>query len=311
VSQPHVTQKPPLVSVCVPMYNNSQTIARCLQSIVEQDGDFELLIVDDCSSDDSVGIAESFLREGDRLVRNHRNLGQGQNHVRCLELAHGDLIQFVHCDDHLLPGALQKLSRLFDDPGVGMAFAPRRVVTDDVTWLKAGAAPHANLRNLSAYNDGVSLVRQMARAGFAFNWIGEPTSVMFRRSIATEAGGIRTDCHDEVELWLRILLRSAACFVPEQLSVRHHKTISEEMWIAKPWWLVQLRILSWMMADPASPLHIRVISALWWPIAWLGRVIYFGVKGPDRWHRLKILALEPIRESTRARQLRRDLNRRR
>ena len=308
VSNAESLARRPLVSVCVPVYNNSKTIARCLASIVDQEGDFEILIVDDCSTDDSTTIAEAFLRPGDRLVRNSRNLGQAQNHQRCLEIAHGDLIQFVHCDDYLMPGALQRLATLFDNRSVGMAFAPRRVITDDVKWLKAGAVPHSNFRNLTKYNDGVSLVSQMARVGFAFNWIGEPTSVMFRRRLALEAGGFHTDCLDEVELWLRLLLRCSAGFIPEQLSVRNHKTITEETWKAAPWWLDQMRILTWMTVDPASPLRIRVLSALWWPVAWLGRVAYFGINGPERWSRLAVLALEPFREASRAWRLRGDLN---
>jgi glycosyltransferase involved in cell wall biosynthesis len=297
----------PLISVSVPVYNNGATIARCLRSIVEQDGDFEILVVDDRSSDDSVAIAATMLRPGDRLVSNESNLGQFENHQRCIELARGRYVQFVHCDDYLLPGALQKLAGFFDDPTVGLAFAPRRVVSDDLKWLRAAGSLHTHFRKLGAYNDGLSLVRQMASVGFAYNWIGEPTSVMFRRRVALDAGGMRADCSDELEFWLRLLLRSAACFVPEELSVRHQRLITEDVWASCSWWLNQLRILTWMIRDPASPPDIRIVAAMWWPVAWLGRVVYFGIKGPDRWSRLKILALTPFREFAHARRLRQDL----
>ena len=112
----------PLISVCVPMYNNAATIKRCLRSVLDQDGEFEILVVDDDSSDDSVAIAATMLRAGDRLIRNRSRLGP-ENHNKCLELARGSYIQFVHGDDWLLPGALQTLARCFDDPTVGLAFA--------------------------------------------------------------------------------------------------------------------------------------------------------------------------------------------
>jgi len=131
--------------------------------------------------------------------------------------------------------------------------------------------------------------------------------VMFRRRLALDAGGIRTDCSDEVELWLRLLLRSAACFVPEELSVRHHKVITDDVWASCPWWLNQLQILTWMIMDPESPPDVRIIAGMWWPLAWLARAVYFGTKGPDRRSRLKILALEPFREFSRARRLRQGL----
>lgn len=117
------------------MYNNGATIERCLRSILEQEGvEFEIVVVDDDSSDDCAAIAATMLRPGDRLLRNEPRLGLNRNHNKCLEVARGGLIQFVHGDDRLLPGALQTLSRRFEDPSVGMAFAPRRVESDDIKW---------------------------------------------------------------------------------------------------------------------------------------------------------------------------------
>src|ERR1700761_5635653 len=137
------------VSVCVPMYNNGATIARCLRSILEQDGvDFEIVVVDDDSSDDSLEIAATMLRPGDRLVRNESRLGLNQNHNECLKQARGRCIQFVHGDDWLLPEALQTLVRCFDDPAVGMAFAPRRVVSDDTKWQQRYGTVHTHFRKL-------------------------------------------------------------------------------------------------------------------------------------------------------------------
>ena len=265
----------PLISVCVPMYNNGATIARCLRSIVDQPGEFEILVVDDDSSDASAAIAATMLRAGDRLIRNESNLGQAENHSKCLELARGSYIQFVHGDDYLLPGALQTLARYFDDPTVGLAFAPRRVVTDDLQWLQHCATLHTHFRKLEEYNDGLSLVRQMASVGFASNWIGEPTSVMFRRRLALDAGGIHCGI-DEQELWLRLLLRSAACFVPEELSVRYQRVITADVWASCPWWFDQLRTLTWMIVDPASPAGIRIIAGVWWLRGWLERASISG-----------------------------------
>lgn len=132
----------PLISVCVPMYNNAATIERCLRSVLDQDGvEFEIVIVDDQSTDDGAAIATSLLRPGDRLIRNDSRLGLNGNHNRCLELARGDYIQFLHGDDWLLPGALKTLARCFDGPDVGLAFAPRHVQTDDLPWSERRRAP--------------------------------------------------------------------------------------------------------------------------------------------------------------------------
>ncbi len=300
----------PCVSVCVPMYNNSSTIERCLSSVLTQDGvAFEILVVDDGSSDDSVAIAATMLRPGDRLIRNESRLGLNQNHNKCVDLARGKCIQFVHADDWLLPGALQTLARCFEDDATGMAFAPRRVVTDDHEWQRQFSLLHTHFRKLDSYNDGRSMVTQMILRGKGLNnWIGEPSCVMFRRQLALEVGGFRGDIYQlvDLDLWLRLMLRSAVCFVPDELSVRSHSPVTETKRIltTRRWWLDQLRVLTWLIVDPASPAITRIVAAVWWLPAWGRSVQEVALYGPDRWMRMRSLILAPVREFAHARRLR-------
>lgn len=296
----------PLISVCVPTYNNGATIERCLRSVLEQGGNFEILVVDDASSDDSVAIATTLLRAGDRIVSNESRLGAAQNHNKCIELARGDYIQFVHGDDCLLPKALETLAECFDDPTVGLAFAPRRVVTDDLLWLRRCGNLHTRFRKLEEYNRGESLVLQMALQGLGTNWIGEPTCVMFRRRLALDTGSVRDDIVGlaDLDLWLRLLLRSAARFVPQEMSIRYHTAFTEDALTTRPWWLDRLRILTWMMVDPAASTVVRMTSAIWWLPVWLLRALEVVIYGPERWSRAKVLLLAPVREFAHARRLR-------
>lgn len=302
-------QNGPTISVCVPMYNNSATIEHCLRSVLDQEGvDFEIVVVDDDSSDDSAAIAATMLREGDRLIRNQPRLGLSQNHNKCLELARGTYVQFVHADDWLLPGALQTLTGCFDDPTVGLAFAPRRIQTEDLEWKALYATPHVNFGKLQEYNQGRSLVMQMALRGFKENWIGEPTSVMFRRRLALDVGGFRHDIYQlvDLDLWLRLMLRSAVCFIPQEQSVRHHTMATESMrnWTSQRDWLDRLRILTWITADPSSAIGLRMIAGLWWLWTWAVLVRRVVVYGPHRWSRFKVLVQAPFRELSHARRLR-------
>lgn len=301
----------PLISVCIPMYNNSTTIERCIRSILQQEDDFEILVVDDDSSDDCVVIAAGLLREGDRLVRNDVRLGAARNHNKCMQLARGNCIQFVHGDDYLLPGALKILARCFDDPAVGLAFAPRRVVTDDELWLERSGTLHNRFRRLEARNEGTVLVRQMTLQGLGTNWIGEPTNVMLRRQLAVSTGGFRDDIVNlsDLDLWLRLMLRSSACFIPQELSVRHHTAFTLHALKTRPWWLDRLRIITWLVVDPAAPRSVQITSALWWLPVWLLRALEVLMYGPDRRFRLKVLALAPYREFARARRFRTELKR--
>jgi glycosyltransferase involved in cell wall biosynthesis len=306
---PHDSPVSPTVSVCVPMYNNSATIVRCLRSILDQDGvEFEIVVVDDDSSDDCVALAETLLRPKDRLIRNESRLGLNQNHNKCMELARGTCIQFVHADDWLLPGALRKLASCFDDPAVGLAFAPRRVVQDDIPWwFRAAAKPHVFFLKLREYNQGPALVTQMMLMGAGGNWIGEPTSVMFRRDLALSVGRFRDDIYQlvDVDFWLRLMLRSAVCFVPEELSVRTQSTATESVRNAKTRrnWLDQLRILTWLIVDPASTTAIRTSARAWWLLDWLALYLAVSVFGPQRRSRLKTLTQAPVQEFAHARRL--------
>jgi len=308
----------PRVSVCIPMYNNRATIACCLRSILDQDGvEFEIVVVDDDSSDDCAAIAATMLRPGDRLIRNESRLGLNQNHNKCMELARGDCIQFVHGDDWLLPGALRTLAPCFDDPTVGMAFAPRRVINEKNVrwWWRLAPNPHTYFLKLQKYNRGPSLVTQMtlcwgwsiARGG-AYNWIGEPTCAMFRRRLALDAGGFRDDIYQLVDLdfWHRLMLRSAVCFVPKELSVHTHTAATESIRNVKTWrhWLDYLRVLTWLIVDPASPTIIRILARVWWLPTMAYTALRIVVFGPQRRLRLKTLVQAPVQEFAHARRLR-------
>jgi len=148
----------------------------------------------------------------------------------------------------------------------------------------------------------------MALLGAGANLIGEPTCVMFRRRLALDTGGFRDDIHQlvDLDLWLRLMLRSAVCFVPQELSMRSHTAGTESLRMVKTRrsWLDHLRILTWMIVDPASPTVIRIIAVVWWLPAWLVLPLQVAVFGPQRWLRLKALVLAPVREFAHARRLR-------
>jgi len=291
------------------MYNNGSTIARCLRSILEQDAaEFEIVIVDDNSSDGSVAIAATLLRPGDRLIRNGSRLGLNENHNKCLELARGSYVQFVHGDDWLLPGALQTLIHCFDDPTVGLAFAPRRVVSDNLRWQQQFGVLHTHFWKLREHNHGPSLVTEIALRGTKQNWIGEPTCVMFRRRLALDAGGFRNDIYQlvDLDLWLRLMIRSSASFVPRELSVRNHTattaTISNVT--SRRDWLDRLRILTWLIIDPAATTPTRIFAGAWWVPTWVSLTLRGVRHGPDRRLRVKTVMLAPFSEFATAWRLR-------
>lgn len=94
------------ISVCMPVYNASQYICECIESILSQSfTDFELLIVDDGSTDDSVNIIRSYSDTRIRLIENKHDYIASLNLL--LQEAQGKYIARMDADDIMLPNRLQ------------------------------------------------------------------------------------------------------------------------------------------------------------------------------------------------------------
>src|SRR3990172_2065977 len=102
------------LSILIPTYNGSQTITRALQSILSQNfSDYEIIICDDGSADNTVEIIKSFQDERIKLFGFKENVGYAKNLQRCFEKASGEIIFLMGQDDILAQGALQKIYNSF------------------------------------------------------------------------------------------------------------------------------------------------------------------------------------------------------
>lgn len=103
--------QPPLLSVVIPVFNVGEWLHECLRSIQRQSfKNFEVIIVDDGSTDDSMEIAESF-SAGDSRYSVHKfdNGGPGLARNRGLDLCRGSYVHFADSDDRIPPGAYQAM----------------------------------------------------------------------------------------------------------------------------------------------------------------------------------------------------------
>lgn len=101
----------PLISVIIPAYNTEPYLARCLDSVLCQTlSDFELLLIDDGSTDGTGAIADRYAESDSRVkVIHQENGGVSSARNRGLEVARGEFITFVDSDDTVLPTYLEKL----------------------------------------------------------------------------------------------------------------------------------------------------------------------------------------------------------
>ncbi len=100
------------VSIIVPVYNVSQYLSRCLESLINQTlKNIEIIVIDDCSTDNSYQIAKEYEKKDNRIVllKNEKNEGVAFTRNRGLEIANGEYIGFVDSDDWVSIDFYEKL----------------------------------------------------------------------------------------------------------------------------------------------------------------------------------------------------------
>lgn len=123
---------PALISVIIPAYNAEPFLARCLDSVLCQTlPDFELLLIDDGSTDGTGAIADRYAEKDDRVKVIHKeNGGVSSARNRGLEVARGGFITFVDADDTVAPSYLEKLYGRLCETGADIAVSG---ILDDVS----------------------------------------------------------------------------------------------------------------------------------------------------------------------------------
>ena len=168
----------PLVSVCIPSYNSEEFIAGTLESVLSQKFvDFELVIVDDKSTDGTIPIIKGFNDPRIRLIENQQNLGLGHNWNKVLSCARGEYVKLLGDDDVLYPECLARQLRALEHPANAsavLAICNRNVIN---------ARSQVVMRRRFPFGPGLvsgrKLIRNSVRWGS--NLIGEPVVGLFRR----------------------------------------------------------------------------------------------------------------------------------
>lgn len=152
-----------LFSIVIPCYNYGHWLARAVTSVLAQDGsDWELLVINDGSTDNTDAVAAELLRQHAPrlryLAQSNRGLAATRN--RGIDATRGRYLIFLDADDELAPGALGVYREMIArHPGVDMVAGGYRVVDADgrARRRRVGSLPHSPQRRLRHYLFGENL----------------------------------------------------------------------------------------------------------------------------------------------------------
>ncbi len=214
----------PEISVAIPIYQGATYLRAAIESVLAQSAtEFELILIDDGSSDDSLNILRSFSDPRIRRFENSTRLGLAGNWNRCLELARGEFITVFHQDDVMAPHNLAFKAAVFrQNPNVGLVYSERSHLENrlsgetepwqpDSPWTTDRIIPGAEFAE---------------RLFLGPNFVCCP-SVMLRRSALEELGAFdpALPFTADLEMWLRFALRYDVGFISERLiGYRTHGT---------------------------------------------------------------------------------------
>jgi colanic acid/amylovoran biosynthesis glycosyltransferase len=208
----------PELTISMPARNTAPYIGQAIGSVLRQTGvDFELIVVDDASQDETAAVVEAFQDPRVRLLRNRRRRGIGYCHNRVLDESRSTFVAHVDSDDFLLPGALSKVvQKLQSDPRLGQTHCFYIEVN------QAGETTREKFRDqrralLGLRRGEFDYRRQMLTLGMVANHLRT-----YRREVFEKVGrfGESLEFGEDYAMALRILDAYEIAAVPEFLYCR-------------------------------------------------------------------------------------------
>lgn len=188
----------PLVSVLLPVYNCAPFLGEAINSVLAQTfGDFELLIIDDGSTDNSANIIRSYVDERIRLISNDRNLGLIASLNKGIDLARGSFIARMDGDDRMHPERLAKqVKAMLADPGIA-------VLATYVEFINTDGEVFGNWDTDRKASTEEAIAAMLPRT----NCIAHPSVMIRRCALGAKRYAADQDGAEDWDLWMRMCSR--------------------------------------------------------------------------------------------------------
>lgn len=214
------------ISIIIPLYNKEEYISRAVDSVLSQSyQDFELIVIDDGSTDEGPAIVNAYNNPRITLV-SQPNAGPGAARNHGIELAQGEYLAFLDADDEWLPSFLEESLALLEQYGHEIA-----LVSSCYLKMPEGTSTAAQWEARGLHDGVLDVVPHMDAALFVTHLAYIcPWSTLVRRDVVRRYGGFyaqeRCLYGEDAHLWMKILLNHpiAVSLTPR---VRFHTEASE------------------------------------------------------------------------------------
>ncbi|ELZ10994.1 family 2 glycosyl transferase [Halovivax asiaticus JCM 14624] len=215
----------PTVSVVIPTYNRAALLSRAIDSVLAQTADdFELLVVDDGSTDDTEAVVTGYRDDRVRYIAHDTNRGANQARNTGIDAADGDFVAFLDSDDEWRPRKLEaQLDRLATDDEFVAVYCDYDVKIPGVQGSIRETA--ATVLSIGAGDDRVEGSDELVGPTLADTFhTGAGSTLLVRTEIAQRIGGFDESLgwFQDPDFLLRVLEAGKLAHVPTELVVRHY-----------------------------------------------------------------------------------------
>ncbi|HDR4949053.1 glycosyltransferase family 2 protein [Bacillus cereus] len=226
----------PLVSIIIPTYNRAHYFQKALESAISQSyKNIEIIVVDDSTNLETKYLIQSYLHvyPNIRYYRNKKNIGGALNFIKGFQYCTGEYVNFLMDDDIFHPNKIQIMLEYFlndTNQDITLVTSYRSFIDEFGNSLPDSIYNQRRFHKvtkLDGIQAGSSIVSE-------FNWIGEPTTPLFRKKDLTEHFGVFSGrlyrSGVDIASWLHLLSKGNLIYIPEALSQLrlHSNNISKD-----------------------------------------------------------------------------------
>ncbi|MED4923517.1 glycosyltransferase [Anoxybacillus geothermalis] len=215
----------PLVSILIPTYNRPHYFELALQSALNQTYEnIEVIVCDDSTNDETEKLVKKYTAKYNNLtyIKNPTRLGQFENDIKLFNLANGEYINYLMDDDLFHPQKIEKMMSYFIDDvnkEIKLVTSNRKMIDQNGEQLPDNILTQPLFEEDKVIS-GTDLGNLVLK--YNFNCIGEPTTVLFRKSDLKEPFGTflgrKYGCNVDIATWLTLLAEGKAVYVSQPLS---------------------------------------------------------------------------------------------